>query len=61
MCVFFAPLAIIALKSGYKFSDSTPMNAWHVADCLNELNKKNDSARSSLGEVTLMRALDAEG
>ena len=61
LCDLFAPLAIITLKSGYKLSDSTHVNARHVADCLNELNEKNDSAQSSLGKVTATGSLDVKG
>ena len=42
----------VTLKSGYKFSDGTVVNAKHVADCLLELNKKNPSAQSSLDVMT---------
>ena len=39
----------VTLKSGYKFSDGTVVTAKHVADCLLELNNKNNNAQSSLG------------
>jgi len=44
----------VALKPGQKFSDGTPVNAQHVADCLTELNEKNSSAQSSLGDMVVM-------
>ena len=43
----------VTLKSNYKFSDGTVVDAQHVADALNELNEKNDGARSSLGSMTV--------
>jgi peptide/nickel transport system substrate-binding protein len=43
----------VTLKSGYKFSDGTVVNAQHVADCLTELNVLNPSAQSSLGNMTV--------
>ena len=42
----------VTLKPDVKFADGTPVTAEHVADCLNELNEKNDSAQSSLGKLT---------
>ncbi|KAL9185948.1 hypothetical protein ACHAXT_003725 [Thalassiosira profunda] len=46
------PIPDVTLKPDVKFSDGTPVTAEHVADCLNELNEKNDSAQSSLGKLT---------
>lgn len=42
----------ITLKDDVKFSDSTPLDATHVADALNMQNQKNDGAKASLGEIT---------
>jgi len=42
----------VVLKEGYKFSDGTVVDAEHVATSLNELNTKNPSAQSSLGNMT---------
>jgi peptide/nickel transport system substrate-binding protein len=41
----------VTLKSGYKFSDGTTVDAEHVAKCLQELNDKNGAATSSLGKM----------
>jgi len=41
----------VELREGLKFSDGTPVDAQHVADSLMELNEKNPSAQSSLGEM----------
>ena len=43
----------VELKDGYKFSDGTPVTAEVVASGLSELNKKNPSAQSSLGDMTV--------
>jgi peptide/nickel transport system substrate-binding protein len=43
----------VTIRSGYKFSDGTAVNAQHVADCLNELNEKNTAAQSSLGVMNV--------
>lgn len=43
----------VTLKTGHKFSDGTEVDAQHVAECLTELNEKNDAAKSSLGKMTV--------
>ncbi|KAL3911099.1 MAG: hypothetical protein SGARI_001807, partial [Bacillariaceae sp.] len=43
----------VSIKSNYKFSDGTRVDAQHVADALNELNEKNDGARASLGAMNV--------
>ena len=43
----------VTLKSGYKFSDGTAVDAEHVAKCLTELNTVNDAAKSTLGAMTV--------
>lgn len=43
----------VTIKSGYMFSDGTPVNAQHVADSLTEQNTKNENAQSSLGTMTV--------
>jgi peptide/nickel transport system substrate-binding protein len=43
----------VTLKSGYKFSDGTVVDATHVAACLTELNQKNSAAQSSLATMTV--------
>ena len=47
----------VVLKSEYAFSDGTPVTAQHVAECLMELNTKNPSAQSSLGNM-IVTAVD---
>lgn len=49
----------VTLKPDYYFSDGTPVNAQHVADCLTELNVKNSAAQSSLGNMTVAAVDDA--
>ena len=43
----------VTLKSGYKFSDGTPVTAALVATCLTELNTVSSAAQSSLETMTV--------
>ena len=43
----------VTIKSGYKFSDGTVLDAEHVASSLTELNRDNDNAQASLGAMTV--------
>lgn len=43
----------VTLKSGYKFSDGTPVDSQHVAACLTDLNTNNSNAQSSLGAIVV--------
>jgi len=48
----------VTLKSGYKFSDGTAVDAEHVAACLTELNTVNSAASSTLGAMTVTASGD---
>lgn len=48
----------ITIKSGYKFSDGTAVDAQHVANSLNELNNDNSNAQASLGSMTAIATND---
>jgi ABC-type transport system substrate-binding protein len=48
----------VTLKSGYKFSNGTEVNAQHVADCLSELNALNSNAHASLRNMTVTASGD---
>jgi len=43
----------VTLKSGFKFSDGTPLTADHVVDAFTQLNQVNSAAQASLGAMTV--------
>ncbi|KAG7339565.1 oligopeptide-binding protein OppA [Nitzschia inconspicua] len=47
----------VMIKSGYKFSDGSTVDAEHVAKALMDQNRKNSNAQSTLGNMTVT-ALD---
>ena len=49
----------VTLKEGVKFSDGNPVTGQAVADCLSELNKVNDAAKTELSTMTVTAPTNA--